>query len=887
MPRHTRYALAIQAVLIAGFLFSPAALDAQELKWVRQFGTTRPDRALAVAKGPTGVYVTGNTFGVFPGQNSAGASDVDAFVSRYDELGNALWTRQFGSTTVAEDHGTGVATDQTGVYVVGWTYGALASQTSTGNSDAFIRKYDSNGNVLWTRQFGTIAVDEALGVAADGTGVYVVGATEGDLITSGQPQLGRDAFIRRYDANGTVVWTRQFGTGNNETAFAVTTDATGIYVAGTTDGALAEPQGNLDGFLRKYDTGGNVVWTRQLGTVDVDSVFAVSAGALAVYVAGSTTGTFPGYTHGAGLYDGFVMKFNVSGTQQWVRQIGSASDVSVFGLAVSASSVITVGSAGDTLTAKPYTGSAFIRSYDLDGGLQETTQFGNGANDVANGIATDATGAYVAGDKSGDALDQIPVGDLDAFVLTFTPPATTSLPFSISNFAGISTSTDGSGGLSTGHARIETTSGTTPSGVAIFGYRPAGILVTEAGVPDSPLITSGRIYGEVSATATVNTGLAIANPNNQTATVSFTLTDSAGATVKTGSTTIVPNGQIAGFLNQAPYSSGNGFRGTLSFTSNVAVGVVALRSLFNERSDFLITTLPVIDLSRGASSGTQVIPHFAVGDGWETQIILVNPTDTAQTGTVQFFGPGSGSTPGSAVTVNIDGTAASSAPYTVAARSSLKLVARAATSGLSYGSVRVVPASAGAAPTPLVIFGYKPGPFTLSEAGVPVTTGTAFRMYVEASAAPAILSGIAIANTTNVAGTVTLEALNMGGVSVATSSPRTLPASGQLVGFLNEFFPNIAQPFQGILRISTSGTAVSVVALRQRNNERGDYLITTTPPTLETGTASAAARSFPHFVNGDGYTTQFVLFSGTAGQTATGTMRFYTQGGASLPVKLR
>ena len=188
---------------------------------------------------------------------------------------------------------------------------------------------------------------------------------------------------------------------------------------------------------------------------------------------------------------------------------------------------------------------------------------------------------------------------------------------------------------------MKPSSGTTPSGVAIFGYRPAGVLVTEAGVPDSPLITSGRIYGEVSATGIVNTGLAIANPNNQTAAVTFTLTDTAGAIVKSDSTTIGPNSQVAGFLNEAPYSVANGFQGTLSFTSTVPVGVIALRSFVNERSDFLITTLPVIDLSRGASTGTQVIPHFAVGDGWGTQIILVNPTDIAQTGTVQFLGPGS------------------------------------------------------------------------------------------------------------------------------------------------------------------------------------------------------------------------------------------------------
>ena len=177
----------------------------------------------------------------------------------------------------------------------------------------------------------------------------------------------------------------------------------------------------------------------------------------------------------------------------------------------------------------------------------------------------------------------------------------------------------------------------------------------------------------------------------------------------------------------------------------------------NERNDFLITTLPVIDLSKGASSGTQVIPHFAVGTGWQTQIILLNPTDIAQTGNVQFMGPGSGSTPGAPVTVNIDGTAGSSAAYTVPPKSSVKLIIAATADALTYGSVHVVPTNAGPAPTPLVIFGYKPGQVTFSEAGVPVTMGTSFRMYVEASQLPVILSGFAIANTTNTAATVTLS----------------------------------------------------------------------------------------------------------------------------------
>ena len=175
----------------------------------------------------------------------------------------------------------------------------------------------------------------------------------------------------------------------------------------------------------------------------------------------------------------------------------------------------------------------------------------------------------------------------------------------------------------------------------------------------------------------------------------------------------------------------------------------------------------------------------------------------------------------------------------------------------------------------------------MSEAGVPVTMGTAFRMYVEASATPVIISGIAVANTTSVAATVTLSVTRLDGSPVATSQPRTLPASGQILGFLSDFFPSLPLPFQGVLRVTTTSSGVSVVALRQRYNERGDYLITTTPPTLETGTPTAAVRLFPHFANGGGYTTQFILFSGTTGQTSTGNLGFFQQSGAPLGVTVR
>src|SRR5438094_713656 len=99
MKRFAR-ALAVVPALVAHLLFSPTPLaTAQEFAWTRQFGTRECDEALGVAVSGAGdVYVAGGTRGALPGQATAGLPD--AFIGKYDADGNARWTRQFGSPEV-------------------------------------------------------------------------------------------------------------------------------------------------------------------------------------------------------------------------------------------------------------------------------------------------------------------------------------------------------------------------------------------------------------------------------------------------------------------------------------------------------------------------------------------------------------------------------------------------------------------------------------------------------------------------------------------------------------------------------------------------------------------------------------------------------------------
>ncbi|OGT27859.1 MAG: hypothetical protein A2Z17_01365, partial [Gammaproteobacteria bacterium RBG_16_66_13] len=403
--------------------------DIADVEWIRQFGTLGLDRATGVSVDASGIYVAGFTDGTLPGQTSAGGRD--AFVHKYDAAGNEVWTRQFG--TASEDFAFGVSVDASGVFVAGATSGTFPGQTSTGGRDAFVRKYDAAGNEVWTRQFGTGGFDEVLGISVSTSGVFVAGETEGTL--PGQTSAGDvDAFVRKYDAAGNEVWTRQFGTASSEAAYGVAVDASGVYVAGGigTFSPSSPPPPPPDPFVRKYDAAGNEVWTRQFGTGGFDIAKGISVDASGVYVAGWTSGTFPGQSN-AGDNDPFVRKYDAAGNEVWTRQFGTGGNDHGNGVAVDASGVYVAGDTGGTFPSQTSAGGfdAFVRKYDAAGTELWTRQFGTPAADAPEGISVDASGVYVAGSTAGTLPGQTSAGDVDAFVVKLSHVVTSPPGFAI------------------------------------------------------------------------------------------------------------------------------------------------------------------------------------------------------------------------------------------------------------------------------------------------------------------------------------------------------------------------------------------------------------------------------------------------------------------------
>jgi WD40 repeat protein len=378
---------------------------------------------LAVAVHASGrIAVAGNTNGEFPGETRTGVStNGDIFVRLYDADRSVLWTRQLGGRD--RDWAEDVAFDASGnVVVAGWLGSAseLPGFSSQGYSDGYVRKYDPSGNELWTRQLASSARDYARGVAADSSGNVVVTGSGGAL----EGQASGGVFVRKYDPDGTVLWTRQFSAGYGVVAI----DSSDNVIVGGDARILPDQTalGSDDGFVRKYDPSGNELWTDQFGSTEYEQVRAISVGSDdTVMATGSTRGDFPGETN-AGRFDGFIRVYSSSGVALWTDQFGTSATEFVLGAAADAfGNFAAVG----YIDSGAFPGETdlggwdmFVLVYDSAGALSYTEQFGTDANERPRGSCYDGSGnLFVTGSVGAALAGETYYGSGDAFVVQIPP----------------------------------------------------------------------------------------------------------------------------------------------------------------------------------------------------------------------------------------------------------------------------------------------------------------------------------------------------------------------------------------------------------------------------------------------------------------------------------
>ncbi|MEN9855487.1 MAG: hypothetical protein RLZZ157_613 [Pseudomonadota bacterium] len=178
-------------------------------------GSTATTRAMA--KGPDGsVYVIADATGAVNGQKPKSSQDV--VMMKYDSTGQVVWTRSLGSAAAAQGFSISVGKDGT-IAVAGAVDGKADNAASTtGNGrDSFVAAFDKEGRDLWYHQQGAVGSDEAshVTVGDDGT-VYVLGSTT-ESYGGAQALGGKDVYLQGFSATGEVKFTTSLGSAGDDT----------------------------------------------------------------------------------------------------------------------------------------------------------------------------------------------------------------------------------------------------------------------------------------------------------------------------------------------------------------------------------------------------------------------------------------------------------------------------------------------------------------------------------------------------------------------------------------------------------------------------------------------------------------------------------------------
>lgn len=357
-------------------------------------------------------YVVGTTEGDFDGQIN-GAQKNDVFLSKYDSVGNLVYSRLLGASDDAQAFEIAVDGDDN-VIIAGKTNEELVSSDVFSGTDSFVAKYSADGEELFVKQLDTIATDQANSLTVDDNGdIYFIGQVSGRLNTTTTDNGGVDSIVVKLGGtSGVLLEATQFGGASNDYGKNIAIASDGNIVV------VSEEDGNA--VIRKLDKNNldTTLATYNIGDLNGGEVTGIAVDGDDIYVSGSTlNGTLNGgsvtssYSDGK---DGFVTKINDNGgglSADFTTFLGTSASDSISDITVKNGEVYVSGVTSGTLAGESKTGitDGFVAKLDaVSGALLWQEQLGGeiGGYNEATGISFSADGSSVL-DKLG-----IPTGNL-------------------------------------------------------------------------------------------------------------------------------------------------------------------------------------------------------------------------------------------------------------------------------------------------------------------------------------------------------------------------------------------------------------------------------------------------------------------------------------------
>jgi uncharacterized delta-60 repeat protein len=270
-----------------------------DIQWEKTYGGPNGDNAWAVQQTSDSGYIVAGYTGSFGGS-------LDFWVLKLDSTGNIQWQKTYGGNGFDGCYSPSTLTQTLdgGYIIAGYTnsYGA-------GNSDFWVLKLDSTGDIQWQKTYGGAGYDKAYSIKQTSDEGYIIA---GETESFGAENY--DFWVIKLNSNGVVQWQKTYGGNNMDIARSIAqTSNGGFIVAGETYSFEA---GSADLWILKLDPNGDVQWQKAYGGSEFERAWDVLQTSDGGYIATGQSSSFENYA------DFWLLKLDSNGNITWERTFG-------------------------------------------------------------------------------------------------------------------------------------------------------------------------------------------------------------------------------------------------------------------------------------------------------------------------------------------------------------------------------------------------------------------------------------------------------------------------------------------------------------------------------------------------------------------------------------
>lgn len=274
---------------------------------IKTFGKEHTDRGVAIEKAlnDEGYVVVGLT-------KNFGVQGEDVYLIKTDSEGNLDWQKTYGGK--GDDNGWAIKKTADNNYLIA----GFSNSFGNGDWDIFVIKTDSKGNQIWKKNYGSSKDEYAWDLIVTSDNHYVIiGQTNNT--ENGEPTT----FWMKIDVDGNIIWENQLARPFMNRAFSIVEGKnSSLFFSGLTTTYV----GDLDGFVAKITSAGQLEWYKTYGGSQNDLGHSIKAG-------NDSSFFMFGYSksYGSSKNSPWLVKIDETGKEIWNYTYGSHAEERIVG----------------------------------------------------------------------------------------------------------------------------------------------------------------------------------------------------------------------------------------------------------------------------------------------------------------------------------------------------------------------------------------------------------------------------------------------------------------------------------------------------------------------------------------------------------------------------